>query len=63
MYKYFVTASIGLKDGSNFYTNFYYEIDYKLNTIQGIENVINDIKNQCNAEKVIILFFTELEED
>lgn len=63
MYKYFVTASITTEDGVISYCNYYYEIDYKLNVIENIEKIIWDIKEQCNSEKVTILFFTELKDD
>ena len=63
MYKYFIVANIVLEYNSNFYTNFYYEIDYKLNGIENVKKIIKDIGEQYNSKKVIILFFTELKEE
>ena len=63
MYRYFIAANIVLEDNSNFYANFYYEIDYKLNSIENVEKIIKDFGEQYNSKKVTILFFTELKEE
>lgn len=63
MYRYFVAANIVLEDNSSFYANFYYEIDYKLNTIENVEKIIKDIGKQYNSKMVAILFFTDLKEN
>ena len=63
MYRYFIAANIVLYDNINFYANFYYEIGYKINSIENGEKIIKDIGEQYNSKKVTILFFTELKEE
>ena len=59
MYKYFLTASCN-KSGFFVYVNLYYEIDFKLDTIDNIRKIRKSIEKEFDYTDVIIMFFIEL---
>lgn len=63
MYRYFISAYIKVSDetGENGYTNFIYDSDFKLNTMERINEIKKDILKVTNYSDLIILYFTEIE--
>ena len=61
MYKYFLTVSCN-KSGLSVYVNLYYEIDYKLDTIDNIRKIRKSIEKELDYTDVIIMFFIELKD-
>lgn len=63
MYRYFISAYIKISDetGENGYTNFIYDSDFKLNTMERINEIKKDILKVTNYSDLIILYFTEIE--
>ena len=63
MYRYFISAYIKVSEdtGENGYTNFIYDSDFKLNTMERINEIKKDILKVTNYSDLIILYFTEIE--
>ena len=63
MYRYFISAYIKVSEetGENGYTNFIYDSDFKLNTMERINEIKEDILKETNYAELVILYFTEIE--
>ena len=63
MYRYFISAYIKVSEetGENGYTNFIYDSDFKLNTMERINEIKEDILKETNYAELVILYFAEIE--
>lgn len=63
MYRYFISAYIKVskETGENGYTNFIYDSDFKLNTMERINEIKEDILKETNYAELVILYFAEIE--
>ena len=68
MHRYFITAHVSIFNNElvyfvNKFVNYYYEIDYELDSVENIEKIIQDIKKQSGSDDVTIVFFKELKNE